>query len=123
MRPSGGNAAAACPAGSRTRFRPPRRLLAHRGHRNHADGPVSEPLVWAHGVVKIFVFPEQVVEVALSENHEMVQTLVLGTLNPALGKSIQVGRTERKLLHLDSLGFENLVELLRELGVAVPDQI
>ena len=79
--------------------------------------------MWADGVVVILVFPEQEFEVAFAESHEMVQAFMLDCLHEPFRVGVEVGRSERELLHLDSFALENLVEYCGELGVAVLQEI
>lgn len=91
------------------------RARARRSKRGHADGPVFDSLMRTDGIVVAFVFADQIFQVTFAKNHELIHAFILDGLNKAFRKRVQVWRGRRKLLHLDSLAAEDLVEFLREL--------
>ncbi len=100
------------------------RIERHLGWRWWSrDCRVSKSLVRTHGVVMALVFPDQVIQMVFPEYDEMIETLLLYTLNKPFGKSVQVGRPVGQLFYFDPFAFENLVEFLCEFRIAVPDQI
>jgi len=61
-------------------------------------------------------------EVAAADDQQPVEALPPQTADPALGVCSRLRRPHRRLDHTDALGAEDLVEVARELAVAVTDQ-
>ena len=69
-------------------------------------------------------------EVEFGQTHQagkrkrrLAEAFVLDRLHESLGDCIQIGRSEREPLYLDPLTFENLIKLLRELGIAILQEL
>src|SRR6266496_998963 len=65
---------------------------------------------------------KDVVEVTAAEDQEPVKAFAPNAADPALGVCPRLRRPNRRLDHPDAFGAEDLVELARELAVAVTDE-
>jgi len=99
------------------------RTGVRRRHRNGSDCPVFNSLMRANRVVIPLVLSDQELQMAFPKHYELADALVLYTLNEPFGKRVQVGRGVGQPLHLDPLPSKNLAEFLRELGIAIFDQV
>ena len=68
------------------------------------------------------VLRHDMIEVLLANDDEMVQRLVLDTLNPTLDEGVQVRRARADRFDLNAALLEDLIERPRELAVQVPDE-
>ncbi len=96
-----------------------RRCAAGRDRR-----PVVDPLMRALCVVVVDELGDEIVEVALAEDHEVVEALVLDRLNDTFDVRVQTRRTLGKPLRFGAcIISDDGVELRGELRVAVAQQI
>jgi hypothetical protein len=65
---------------------------------------------------------KNVLQVAAADDQEPVEAFPADAPDPALGVRSRLRRPHRRLEHPDALGAEDLVELTRELAVAITDQ-
>ena len=66
---------------------------------------------------------DQIVEMIAAKNDEVLQALMLDRLDDSLDSRVQVRRSYGELLALDTFFLKRCLELRRELGVAVVDQV
>ena len=78
--------------------------------------------MWPVIVVMSDVRRKDVVEVTAAEDQEPVEAFAPNASDPALGVCPRLRRANRRLDHPDAFGDEDLVELARELAVAVTDE-
>lgn len=84
---------------------------------------VVNPLMGTQRGVVPRVLLSQVIEVMFAEDDEMIEHFLLDRPNHPLAVGVEVRAADRELDGLRSRGLEDLVELLRELGVAIVNQI
>ena len=70
----------------------------------------------------IGVFTDEIVQMLLAEDQEIVQALLLDTLDHSFAPGIQVRALYPQDLDLHPFSFEHVVELCRELRVAIANQ-
>src|SRR5262249_11168858 len=68
------------------------------------------------------VLRDQMAQVLLAEDHKVIQALGLDALYPAFGRSLEVGRYWPHRKHLNTVGFEDCVEIRDELRVVVAEE-
>ena len=68
------------------------------------------------------VFTDEVVQMLLAEDQEIVQALLLDTLDHSFAPGIQVRALYPQDLDLEPFGFEYIVERCREFRVAIANQ-
>ncbi len=78
--------------------------------------------LWGSTVIVVDVLRHHRPEVTLGEDQHAVCRLPPGTLRPALGDSVRLGRPRRLPDHAYAFGAKDLVKGGREFGVPVPDQ-
>ena len=69
------------------------------------------------------VFTDEVVQMLLAKHQEIIQAFLLDALDDSFAARIQVRALHWQNLDLEPFGFEHIVELCRELCVAVANQI
>lgn len=96
---------------------------SRRREGDQANGPVVDSLMRADGIVKDFVFPDQMLKMTFPEDDKMIEALVADSLDKTFGEGVQVGRFRGKPLHFCAFTLNNGIKGGGELGVAVADQI
>ena len=99
-----------------------RYLLADRRRLCRDWWPLSERAMRPVPVVVLRVDANDALEVAAADDQQPVEALPPQTADRALGLCSRLRRPHRRLDHRDALGAEDLVEVARELAVAVTDQ-
>src|SRR5439155_12054730 len=104
---------------------------AHLPRAGIRDGCWLAPWVWSHeperpvrplAVVMVDVGAEHAVELAVTEDQEPVEALLADGAHPALGVSVRVRSSERRLDHGRAFAAGDLVEGGIELRVAIVDE-
>jgi hypothetical protein len=71
---------------------------------------------------RLRVDAQYAVEMSAPENEDAIEAVAADGAHPALGERVRVRCLDGSPDHLDSLGTEDIVEGMRKLRVAVPDQ-
>jgi hypothetical protein len=79
----------------------------------------SERPVWTMGVVVGGIDPEDLFQVASSDDQQPVQALGADGADPALGVGVRVGCLHRRQEHLGTVRTEDVVEPVGELRVTI----
>lgn len=82
-----------------------------------------QALVRASLVVIRDIVPEHLSQVPLIDNEYVIQNLRPGQANPAFGHRVRVGRTHWSSDDLDVRTSEHRIEVRRERGIAVMDEV
>ena len=85
--------------------------------------PLAEALVWASRVIVVDELLQHTLELAGSEDQQMVEHLPAHSTYPPLGVGVRSRSSEWQSHHLHSVGLEHVVEGITELGVTIVQQV